>query len=206
MLQGTRFRAMRTATTIALLALGLNGCAAHHKVRPFVMPPFTPVELAQIPEPQDLPMVEGDEEEELPPVPVAEGATTPKRQRRRPAKVAAPAPDVAPPVPVAAATAPVPAASAPVDNAADVIGELTPGGDQDPKAQQEATDLIAANEKRLSALPADTVRAQASLVSNVRNFQRQAQQALRTGDAGGAKTLATKGKLLLDDLEKAAGL
>ncbi len=38
-------------------------------------------------------------------------------------------------------------------------------------------------------------------MSNVRNFQKQAQQALKTGDAEGAKTLATKGKLLLDDLE-----
>jgi len=36
----------------------------------------------------------------------------------------------------------------------------------------------------------------------VRNFRKDAQEALKSGDAEGAKTLATKAKLLLDDLEK----
>ncbi len=39
-------------------------------------------------------------------------------------------------------------------------------------------------------------------VSKVKNFLKDAQEALKTGDAEGAKTLATKAKLLLDDLEK----
>jgi ribosomal protein S20 len=39
-------------------------------------------------------------------------------------------------------------------------------------------------------------------VSKVRNFWKDAQDALKSGDAEGAKTLATKAKLLLDDLEK----
>ncbi len=206
MLVRYRSRGLRTAMGIALLVFGLSGCASHRKVRQIVLPPFTPVELAQIEPNDEPPMIEGDgDTEDLPPVPVAEGATTPKRQHRRPVKVSAPVPapvaDVAPPpTPVQTAAAPDPAESA------NVIGELTPGGDQDPKTQQEASDLIASNERRLNALQPEVVRSQASLVSKVHNFQRQAQQALRTGDAGGAKVLATKGKLLLDDLEKAAGL
>ena len=62
--------------------------------------------------------------------------------------------------------------------------------------------MITANERRLESLPTDTVRSQAALVSKVRTFQRDAQQALDSGDAEGARTLATKGKLLLDDLVK----
>jgi len=68
--------------------------------------------------------------------------------------------------------------------------------------QQEAVDLIAANEKRLNALSAQIVEAEKAQISKVRNFQRQAQEALSSGDAEGAKTLATKAKLLLDDLVK----
>jgi hypothetical protein len=36
----------------------------------------------------------------------------------------------------------------------------------------------------------------------VRHFLDQAQQALNSGDADGAMNLATKAKLLMDDLEK----
>lgn len=196
---GNRVRGGPTALLALAMVLALSGCRSHKVVRSIVLPPFTPVELAQLPEPSEPPMVEEDEDaEDLPPVPVAEGAATPtKRQKRRvKAPVASPPADV----PVAVAAAPTPAESA------SAIGELTPGGDQDPQTQKEAADLIASNEKRLAALSAGVVRTQAALVSNVRNFQRQAQQALHTGDAGGAKTLATKGKLLLDDLEKGAGL
>jgi len=200
--------ALRRAMTATLpqlaLAFALSGCAMHRKVQPFALPPFTPVELAQVPGPAELPIVEGeDDEEDLPPVPVAEGAAEPKRQRRKPApvKVVAPTPPPeTPPVPVQ-----VPEAVTPAESAS-VIGEFTPGGDQDPKVQKDATDLIAANEKRLNSLSPEVARGQATLVSNVRNFQKQAQQALKAGDAAGAKTLATKGKLLLDDLENDAGI
>jgi ribosomal protein S20 len=68
--------------------------------------------------------------------------------------------------------------------------------------QQEAVDLIGANEKRLNALSTHIVETEKAQISKVRNFQRQAQEALNSGDAEGAKTLATKAKLLLDDLVK----
>lgn len=179
----------------AVLMLMSSGCA-HHKVRSIVLPPFTPVELAQLPPDDDPPMIEGDDDaDDLPPVPVAEGATTPKRQRRRPVRTPAPPP------PVEAAVTQVAAGPTEAESAS-VIGQLTPGGDEDPKAQKEASELIGANERRLNALPPEVVRSQAALMSNVRDFQKKAMQALRSGDAEGAKTLATKGKLLLDDLER----
>jgi hypothetical protein len=82
------------------------------------------------------------------------------------------------------------------------IGALTSGGEANPRSQQEAADMIAANDKRLNALSARVVEEQKSQISKVKNFQRQAQEALSSGDAEGAKTLATKAKLLLDDLSK----
>ena len=205
MLEAAGIRRVRAAFAIAMMAFALNGCLLHRKAQPFALPPFTPVALAQVPEPADPAMIEtDDDDEDLPPVPMAEGASVPKRQRRKVVVVKTPTPDAVPvaqpPTQVATSTPP-----ATESESASVIGDLTPGGDQDPKTQREASDLIAANEKRLSALSADTVRNQAALVSNVRNFQKQAQQALKTGDAAGAKTLATKGKLLLDELETPGG-
>ena len=126
----------------------------------------------------------------LPPVPVAANATKPRRERKKPAtKMSAPEP-------------PVQVASAEPPTEESAIGALTSGGEANPKLQQEATDMIAANEKRLNALPAQMSDEQKAQISKVKNFQRQAQEALNSGDVEGAKTLATKAKLLLDDLLK----
>jgi ribosomal protein S20 len=82
------------------------------------------------------------------------------------------------------------------------IGALTAGGEANPQTKQEAADLITWSEKRLNALPAQKAEDERAQVSKVRNFLKDAQEALKTGDAEGAKMLATKAKLLLDDLEK----
>jgi hypothetical protein len=173
-----------------LVSLGLSGCM-HKKV---IVPVFpqTQVPLVTPPEPDNPQMVEAPEVEELP-VPVAEAAANP-RPRRRPA-------------PKPPATTPPGAAQpqiAAVDSADEgsAIGELTTGGDAGPQMRQEAADLIASNEKRLKALTPQKVRAQRSQISKIQNFERQAQAALNSGDAEGAKTLATKAQLLLDDLDR----
>jgi ribosomal protein S20 len=125
----------------------------------------------------------------MPPPPTAAAASHPRRERRRP--TTKPAPE---PTQVASAESP------PSESAA--IGALTSGGETYSKSQQEAADMIAANEKRLNALPIQVSDEQKAQISKVKNFQRQAQEALNSGDAEGAKTLATKAKLLLDDLTK----
>ena len=124
----------------------------------------------------------------MPPVPIASAVSHPKRERRRPAAKPAPEPTQV------ASTEP------PVESSA--IGALTSGGEANSRSQQEAADMIAANEKRLNTLPAQLVEEQKAQISKVKTFQRQAQEALTSGDAEGAKTLATKAKLLLDDLSK----
>jgi hypothetical protein len=75
---------------------------------------------------------------------------------------------------------------------------LSAGGDSSPKTPK-AAELIAACERRLNDLPQDVAEQQSQL-RKVRLFLRQAKQALGTGDAEGAMTLATKANLLLDDL------
>lgn len=128
----------------------------------------------------------------MPPIPVAAAAASPRRERRH----VAPRPAVTSP---AEAETPQPM----TDTAA--IGELTAGGAANPQAQQEAADLIASIEKRLDTMPAQMLRRQRTQISKIRNFWQQAREALNSGDAEGAKTLATKAKLLLDDLDKQGG-
>jgi ribosomal protein S20 len=174
------------------LAIGLAGC--RHKPQLAPLPPvLTPVALLDIPEPENLPMVEVPPEK-LPPVPISADAGKPKRKKKQAPKVVTP-PEPAPGTQIAS-TAPVPS---PEETA---IGALTAGGETNPQTKQEAADLIASIEKRLNALPAQKADEQKAQVSKVRNFWKDAQEALKTGDAEGAKTLATKAKLLLDDLEK----
>lgn len=169
----------------------LTGCF-HKKARAVVLPQSTtPVALATPPEPDRPALVEALPVK-VPPLPVAEAATKPKRERRRsaPRPVVAP---VAPPVQVASVEPPL-----------DVnrIGALTAGGDASPRAAQEVTEMLSSIDKRLANLPTAKVKQQAAQISKVKNFERQAQDALKSGDAEGARTLATKAKVLLDDLEK----
>jgi ribosomal protein S20 len=184
---------MRTLTSVMLcfgLTIGLGGC--RHKAQVAILPAvLTPVALEEIPEPSNLPMVEVPPVK-LPPVPVVSDAGKPRRERKKPAPKTAPAPEPA----QTASAAPEPS---PEETA---IGALTAGGEANPQTKQEAADLITSSEKRLNALPAQKAEDEKAQVSKVKNFLKDAQDALKTGDAEGAKTLATKAKLLLDDLEK----
>lgn len=124
-------------------------------------------------------------------MPIAAAAASPRRERRRltPRSTTAPAEE----------TSPEPT----TDESA--IGDLTAGGAANPQAQHEAASLIHTIQIRLNGLPPQVARRQRSQVNRVRNFWKQAQEALNSGDVEGATTLATKAKLLLDDLDKLGG-
>ena len=182
-------RRLASATLCFGLMVGLDGC--RHKTQVATLPKvLAPVELEDIPEPENLPMIEAPVVKPLP-VPVLTSAGKPKREKKKPA------PKVAPPEPAQVASA-----APPVSAEETAIGALTAGGEASPQTKQEAADLIASIEKRLNALPAQKTDDQKAQVSKVKNFLKDAQDALKSGDAEGAKTLATKAKLLLDDLEK----
>lgn len=192
-LQGeTVRRVMRTALGVGLLC-GLSGC--RHKTELAPLPVIqTKVDLVEIPEPEDLPLLEPTPLNTLP-EPTAAAATKLKRERKRTTKIV-----LAPTAPPA--TSPLPTATVQPSVEVTAIGALTAGAETNPQTKQDAADLIASIEKRLGALPAQTTDDQKAQISKVRNFWRDAQAALKSGDAEGAMTLATKAKLLLDDLEK----
>lgn len=181
----------RLSTTVMCLGLmlGLSGC--RHKVKVAPLPAIlVPVPLLDVPPPGTPAMVE-EPTIKMPPPPIAAaGARFPHEHKKQVVKAEptpAPPPVVTPPPPVTEEAA---------------IGALTAGAETNPQVKQDAAGLIASNEKRLGALPAQKADEQKASISTVKNFQRQAQDALSSGDAEGAMTLATKAKLLLDDLEK----
>ncbi|HEY2040612.1 MAG TPA: hypothetical protein VGG95_13150 [Edaphobacter sp.] len=128
----------------------------------------------------------------LPPVPVASGASPRRERRHRPTQTNSPA----------SAQTNTDATPTPVPSENAAIGALSLGGEANPRAQQEAAELLASIDKRLNGLPSYKAKSDRSQVSRIRNFQHQAQDALSSGDVEGAKTLGTKAKLLLDDLQK----
>lgn len=181
-------RRFAIAAVMLGLACGLSGCRHRVVIAPLppVIVPIDPVESAPLDNP---PLLEAPPPRQLP-SPVAAAAAKPPRERRHVRAAAPAAPEPAPP----AAAEPPPAAAA--------IGDLTAVGESNPQTQQDAADLIASLEKRINALPAQTTDDGKAQVNKIKNFWHDAADALKSGDAEGAKTLATKAKLLLDDLEK----
>jgi len=169
-----------------LLTAGLAGC--HHKaaVVPFPQTAHAPVELESPPPPVSPPLVATVPLPELAPL------SAPPPAKPVPKKKPSPREDTQPPAQVASDAA-APALS---------IGTLSAGGDSTPQSQQQAQDLIASILKRIAALPAKTADATKVQIKQIRNFLDQAQRALSSGDPDGARNLATKAKLLLDELEK----
>jgi len=174
-----------SALAVFFVAAGIAGCR-HKPVRsPLPIGALAPVDL-EIPAPPESPPVIA----ELPPPQLGPlpASPPPPPPRRRPA----PAPkETAPPVQVANN-----------DTAALAIGALSAGGDGASQAQQQAQDLINSVLKRIAALSANIANAQKRQIRQINNFLVQAQKALKSGDAEGANTLATKAKLLMDDVEK----
>ena len=179
-----RVRVGLTSAFCLLLLTAATGCA--HKKLKSALPVgvLAPVELEPAPTPNaEIASLPPPQLAPLPPPPPPKPAP-----RRRPA----PKEEPQPPAQVASNVAPAPLA----------LGALTAGGDTAPENQQQARDLIASILKRISDLPASIVEAEKKQVRQIKNFLDQAQQALSGGDTQGATNLATKAKLLLDDLEK----
>lgn len=184
---------------LAGVCLAAAGC--RHKVAPPVLPPLAtaPVPLDTPPEvatPAQVPSVP------LQPVPlptVRVATKKPKKPKKKAVVAAATTP--APGVPAVTPPAPVLTTTAGTTPDSSAIGALSAGGDNRPETHQKAAELIASIDKRVGSLAADTAEREKLQILRVRYFEHDAQTALNTGDADGALTLATKAKLLLDDLE-----
>ena len=185
-------RALGHATL--LLGVVLTGCA-HQQVPPPLAPQArTPNIYVPLPQEAQLPPMR---EDDTPPKltdakPAAAEEEKPKKKtKRQPTQVS----QVPAPVPSAVVEAPTsPAAT---------LGALAPGGGAaDPKQQQEVTAKISAVEKRIVDLPSGTAEKEQKQIVKVKQFLKEASDALKGGDFEGAGILATKAELLMDDLTK----
>jgi hypothetical protein len=70
------------------------------------------------------------------------------------------------------------------------------------KSKHETSDLIAETQQGLAAIKRPLSEDEKATSTQIRNYLNQAELALQNGDNDGARTLATKAKLLLDELAK----
>jgi hypothetical protein len=83
------------------------------------------------------------------------------------------------------------------------IGQLTTGDSASgERTKHETSDLIGATQQGLIALKRALSNEEKATAGQIHNYLKQAQQALDNGDADGAHLLATKAKVLLDELMK----
>ena len=83
------------------------------------------------------------------------------------------------------------------------IGTLTIGDSaMGEKTKKETADLINETEQGLNGIKRSLSTDEKSTAAQIRNYLKQAQQALDNGDTDGAHNLATRAKLLLDELTK----
>ncbi len=87
--------------------------------------------------------------------------------------------------------------------AASPIGQLTTGDSAiGEKTKHQTADLIGETQQGLNGIKRPLSDEEKVTATQIRTFLKQAQQALDNGDTDGALTLATKAKLLLDELTK----
>ena len=170
------------ATTVVFL----TGCHHHHVKVAMLPPPPAAPEMVSVPPPTHP-------SEPVPAVPLAKvepitpELPKPKKPRFRPA----PAPPVPqPPVTVAAATPePMP------------LGQLTAGDETDNRAlRQQTEELLRTQQKRLNEIPSAVIALHTQQIEQARIFLRQADEAWKKLDVDGTRTLATKAKVLLDEV------
>jgi len=83
------------------------------------------------------------------------------------------------------------------------IGQLTTGDSAlGERTKHETADLIGETQQGLNGIKRSLSPEEKVTATQIRTFLKQAQQAMDNGDTDGAHTLATKAKLLLDELTK----
>jgi len=78
------------------------------------------------------------------------------------------------------------------------IGQLSSGDPADMRQQTDA--LILATERQLNGINRQLSDQEAKTAAQIREFLKQAREALTSGDVDGAHTLAVKAKVLLEEL------
>ncbi len=173
----------RSAASALVCLLAAAGC---HRTRVTAAPPPPPaVHVAMISVPPPMHRTEPQPE-----IPLADVSNIEPQLPRRP--VARYRPPPASQSQMAALKPPVP-----VD-----LGQLTAGGEADNGTlRQETEALLRGQQRRLAALPRKLANTHIQQVQQARLFLRQADEAWKKLDVEGARTLATKAKVLLDEIQ-----
>ena len=178
---------LRTATWLLFVALPLAGCHKAKVVAAAAPPPLPMPEVVSVPppthptEPEPVPEVAV----ETPSVPTPPPPTPRRPPRRRPT-----------PPPTTTTTTAIATPPPAVD-----LGQLTTGGEANNAALRQSTeDLLHAQQRRLIAIPSANVASHSQQVEQARLFLRQADDAWKKLDIEGTRTLATKAKVLLDEI------
>jgi hypothetical protein len=178
-----------------LLPFLLTAC--FHKTRPINTTQYLPPPSA-VPKPQIDAVELPPSATTIPSVPLSADAgveQTPKQpaKRRRPVNRNAQPP--ADTIQQAANNAP----PAPVETpAVSAIGQLSSGNSS--SSQQQTLDSIAATERGLNGINRTLSDQEQKTAAHIREFLKQAREALASGDVDGARTLAAKAKVLLSEL------
>ncbi len=213
-------RAAQLRSLCFLLAIFCAGCS--HK------PPVTPQQAqapplqtgkATLESPKTTQQAEKTDTPLASPLPPPSAQTvplpppTPKRVRKpkKPKPVDTPPATAAAPVgsqnsqpsspPASAQVTPPPQLQPAASNSA--IGQLTTGDSASgERTKHETADLIGATQQGLIGIKRPLSNEEKATAGQIHNYLKQAQQALDNGDADGAHLLATKAKVLLDELMK----
>jgi hypothetical protein len=190
---------MRPAKTLAFMALftvSLSGCSVLHRQPPPLAPALQTGQGAIAEEqkkeqqgPPAAPLPQPAAQTAPPQLPPVKPVKVKKRSKK--------------PAPIPPASPVETAQAAENPSGASPIGVLTTGdsaaGEQ---TKHDTTNLIAQTKQGLAAIRRPLSHDQQTTQAEIRTFLKQAQVALDNGDTDGAHTLATKAKLLLDELTK----
>ena len=184
-----------------LLAVSLMGCSHLHKQPPPQQAQAPPLQTGQ----GELQQQEKAQHQAPPPpssLPQPSAQTTPpplppvKQRRVKRQKKHKPA-ESSPPPPSTQQTANAATGEAP----ASAIGQLTGGNSAtEEQTKRDTMTLINATERGLAEIKRTLSKDEQTTAGQIRTFLKQAKLALANGDSDGAHTLATKAKLLLDEL------
>ncbi len=193
---------MKRSMLLLCCLLLLSGCHRHAK-QVFALPPAPP-EIAPVMV-SVPPPTHPTEPLPAPIKPVVTVAPPPEKPAKKPSRIrrvppattAIQPPASGLPAPAQTASAATPPAAPPIS-----LGQLSAGGETAGNLRQQTIDLIHSQTQRVSGLQNAFVNEHKDDVEQTRLYIRQAQESWNTSDVEAAHTLATKAKVLLDDLLK----
>jgi outer membrane biosynthesis protein TonB len=199
---------MNSARKIAALLLLLSVAGCKHKVQTAAQPAppdkvYTPEEIAnQAPSPQPPPPKPEDVKQA--PTEVAEQPPPkPKKTQHRKKSTDTPTTQTAKDTtPSAAGTQEASAGQPPNTSPIGQLSSSSDSGSSNTSSHQTILDLIKSTESGLNGIKRQLSSDEQQTATQIRTFLSKAKKALDQDDLDGANTLATKAKVLLDELMK----